>query len=260
MASNTNWPELLKEPGRCDHIVQLYQDVEFLTEAVTDYMSAGLRRGEAALIIATPEHRATFVEVIQPGEPGQVKVLDADETLARFMTSGMPEWKGFHETVGGAIAELRLQYPLVRVYGEIADVLWQKGQREAALRVEEYLNELATLQAFSMLCAYYLDNLDSNAYGGPLESMCKVHTHLIPVRDYARFDRAVDEAATKVLDGPLAQILLSLSANHRPPTQMPSGQATLLWLRQNMPRTADRVLNELRTISACARDPASRAA
>ena len=257
---NTNWPELLRQPGRCDHIVQLYQDVEFLSEAVTDYIGTGLRRGEAALIIATPEHRATFAEVLQPREPGQVKALDAEETLARFMASGMPEWKGFQETVGGAIAELRLQYPVVRAVSDIADVLWQKGQREAALRVEEYWSELATLQTFSMLCAYYLDNLDSKAYGGPLESMCKVHTHLIPVRDYARFDRAVHEAATKVLDGPLAQILLSLSANHQPPTHMPSGQATLLWLRQNMPRTADRVLSELRTISACARDPASRAA
>jgi hypothetical protein len=258
MASNTNWPELLREPGRCDHIVQLYQDVEFLTEAVADYIGTGLGRGEAALVIATPEHRARFST--QPGKPGQMKMLDAEETLARFMTSGMPEWKGFHETVGGAIAELRLQYPVVRAYAELVDVLWQKGQPEAALRVEEYWNELATLQTFSLLCAYYLDNLDSRAYGGPLESMCKVHTHLIPVRDYARFDRAVHEAATKVLDGPLAQILLSLSANHRPPTQMPSGQATLLWLRQNMPRTADRVLDELRTISACARDPASKAA
>jgi hypothetical protein len=259
MASNTNWPELLKEPGRCDHIVQLYQDVEFLIEAVTDYISTGLHRGEAALIIATPEHRARFLQELEPAED-RLKLLDAEETLARFMASGMPEWKGFHETVGGAIAELRVQYPAVRAYGELVDVLWQKGQREAALRVEEYLNELATLQTFSMLCAYYLDNLDSQAYGGPLESMCKVHTHLIPVRDYARFDRAVHEAATKVLDGPLAQILLSLSANHRPPTQMPPGQATLLWLRQNMPRTADRVLNELRTTSTSARDPASRAA
>jgi hypothetical protein len=148
----------------------------------------------------------------------------------------------------------------VRAYGEMTDVLWQKGQREAALRLEEYWTELATLQTFSVLCAYYLDNLDSKAYGGPLESVCKVHTHLIPVRDYARFDRAVQEAAAKVLDGPLAQILLSLSANHRPATHMPAGQATLLWLRQNMPRTADSVLGELRTILACARDRASRAA
>jgi hypothetical protein len=80
--------------------------------------------------------------------------------------------------------------------------------------------------------------------------VCKAHTHLIPVRDYAGFDQAVNAAATKILDGPLAQILLSLSANHPPATHMPPGQATLFWLRHNMPRTADRVLEEMRARGA----------
>ena len=44
----------------------------------------------------------------------------------------------------------------------------------------------------------------------------------------------------------LAQMLISLSANHRPPTQMPLGQATLFWLKKNMPRTADKVLSQVR--------------
>jgi hypothetical protein len=41
-------------------------------------------------------------------------------------------------------------------------------------------------------------------------------------------------------------MLLSLSANHRPTTHMPLGQATLLWLKKNMPRTGDRVLSQVR--------------
>jgi hypothetical protein len=246
-----NWPELLKQPGGCDHIVQLYQDAGFLTEAVADYIGAGLERGEAAIVIATPEHRRRFLEKLAP-KAGQLKLLDAEKTLARFMAGGMPEWKSFHQIVGGAIAELRLQYPAVRAYGEMVDVLWQKGQRDAAIRLEEYWNELRTLQTFSLLCAYRFDHLDSNAYGGPLESVCKVHTHLIPVRDYARLDQAVSDAARKILDDPLAQILIALSANHRPATHMPPGQATLLWLRQNMPRTADRVLDEMRASGAAA--------
>lgn len=52
--------------------------------------------------------------------------------------------------------------------------------------------------------------------------------------------------AKEVLDQPLTQMMLSRSAAHQPATQMPIGQAALLWLRQNMPLTADRVLKELR--------------
>jgi hypothetical protein len=60
----------------------------------------------------------------------------------------------------------------------------------------------------------------------------------------------VDAASRRVLDEPLAQILLSLAANHRTATQMPAGQATLLWLHQNMPRTAEKVLSELRAAAS----------
>ena len=56
----------------------------------------------------------------------------------------------------------------------------------------------------------------------------------------------MSQASKQVLDQPLAQMLLSLSASHRPPTQMPLGQATLIWLKKNMPRTAEKVLAQIR--------------
>jgi hypothetical protein len=114
------------------------------------------------------------------------------------------------------------------------------------LRLEEFWTELAREHEFSLFCGYCVDNLDPQAYGGPLECICKAHTHLIPARDYALFDRAVGEAATRVLEAPLAQALLSLSAAQHTATKMPAGQAALLWLRQNMPNAADLVLREVR--------------
>jgi hypothetical protein len=177
---------------------------------------------------------------------GQLRILDAEETLARFMAGGMPQWKPFQEAIGGLIAELRLEHPTVRAYGEMVDVLWQGGSRAAAIRLEEYWNDLGKLQTFSLLCAYRMDPLDGREYGGPLESVCRVHSHLIPARDPRSFDAAVQAASRKVLDQPLAELLLSLAASHRPETKMPAGQATLFWLKQNMPRTAEKILSELR--------------
>lgn len=229
--------------------MQLYNDLPELADSVGEYIGAGLRRGEAAVIIATPAHRARFQEIIDSPaalKEGRLQMLDAEETLAKFMANGMPQWKSFHELVGGLIAELRLRYPTVRAYGEMIDVLWQRGERAAAVRLEEYWNELGRLQTFSLFCAYRMNPLDSDAYGGPLECVCKAHTHLIPARDAGRFDDAVHAATTAVLDQPLAGILLSLAANHRSLTEMPLGQATLFWLNQNMPRTAGKILSELR--------------
>ena len=230
-----------------NHAAHLYQDSALLAEAVREYVGSGLRDGEAGLIIATPRHRALFVRGLERFvESGQLWVYDAEETLARFMDGGMPDWRTFQEVMGGVIAELRLQYPTVRAYGEMVDVLWQRGEREAAIRLEEYWNELGRLQTFSLLCAYRMDPLDGDSYGGPLESVCRTHSDLVPARDAARFDAAVSAAGAKVLDPQLAQILLALAASHATATRMPAGQAALFWLRQSMPRSADKVLRELR--------------
>jgi hypothetical protein len=244
-----NWTEVLREPAGGDHIVQTYQDTAFLVEAVAEYLGTGLGRGEAAIVIARPEHTARFVEKLGARTADQVVLLDAEETLARFMVDGMPEWTAFREVVGGLIARVRLQYPTVRAYGEMVDILWQQGNREAAIRLEEYWNELGRLQTFSLFCAYAMDPLDAKSYSG-LDSVCKVHTHLIPTRDERQLTEAVGDASRKVLDAPLAKILLSLAERHRGSTHMPAGQATLLWLSQNMPRTADKVLKEVKASTA----------
>lgn len=245
MAMTTDWTELVRYPARGDHMVHLYQEPQFLADAVAQYVLSGLGSGEAAIVIATPGHRRLF-EARGLVQGPALRLLDAEETLARFMSGGQPQWKAFREAIGGPIGELRLRYPAVRAYGEMVDVLWQRGERDAAQRVEEYWNELARLQPFSLLCAYRMDNLDAAAYGGALECVCRTHTHLIPARDYQRFNDAVREASEEVLDPPLARMLLSLSSTHRPPAQMPAGQATLLWLAQNMPRTAARVIEKAR--------------
>jgi len=250
-----NWRELLQEPSGGDHFVQVYKDEAFLLEAVAEYTETGLRRGEGVVIIATPSHRAAFVRRLEGNgvaaeeavQRGQLLLLDAEETLARFAPAGMPEWQSFHMLIGGVIAKLRLEYPTVRAYGEIVDLLWRRGEREAAIRLEEFWNDLAGLETFSLLCAYCMDNLDQAAYSGPLDCLCRVHSHLIAARDYKRFNSAVVEASEAVLDRTLAQMLLSLSERHRLQTAMPQGQATLLWLQHNMPRTAEKVLAQVRS-------------
>jgi DcmR-like sensory protein len=254
-AETADWRELLQEPSGGDHFVQVYKDEAFLVEAVAEYAETGLRRGDGVVIIATPSHRAAFLRQLEGGgvaaeeavQRGQLLLLDADETLARFAPGGMPEWQSFRTLVGGVIAKLRLEYPTVRADGEMVDLLWQRGEREASIRLEEFWNDLAGLQTFSLLCAYNVDNLDQAAYSGPLDCICRVHSHLIAARDYKRFNEAVIEASEAVLDQTLAQMLLSLSERHRPQTAMPQGQATLLWLQHNMPRTAEKVLAQVRS-------------
>jgi hypothetical protein len=219
-----------------NHFVRLYGKEGELADAMAEYVNTGLGRGEAAVVIATQEHRLALQARLRPGGERPV-MLDAERTLARFMANGMPQWQAFHQVIGGLIAELRLSHPAVRAYGEMVDVLWQRGERQAAIRLEEYWNELGRLQTFSLFCAYRMDPCDPALYDGALQAVCKLHSHMIPASDPQRFDEAVQAASRKVLDPELCSIL---------GTVMPGGQATLFWLRQNMPGAAEKVFSELR--------------
>jgi hypothetical protein len=163
-----------------EHFVQLYQDPDLLGEAVARYIGAGLERGEAAIIIATSAHRATFLESIPNGEAamreGKLNVLDAERTLARFMANGMPQWLPFREAIGGLIAELRLRHPTVRAYGEMVDVLWKAGQTLAATRLEILWNGLRRTHHFALLCGYAMANFYEDA---AIDEICGHHTHVM---------------------------------------------------------------------------------
>lgn len=242
------WPDLVRHPAERDHVVHLYQDAAFLIEAVAEFIGTGLTLGQAGLVIARPRHRDQLVTALRARglHPNRaLRFLDARQVLDSVMRGGAPQWSAFEATCGRPLEELRLQYPGVRVYGEMVDILWQDRRRDAALQLEEYWNELGRLRPFALLCAYAIDPLDSAAYGGAFHRVCHAHTHLIPARDYVGFNQAIDEAARRVLSPPLAQMLVSLSAAHPPRTDMPPGQAMLFWLKQNMPRTADKVLRQL---------------
>jgi len=254
MKSGEQWHDLLSVPGTEDHIVQVYTDSAFLVEGVAAYVGTGVKQNEAAILITRPEHRALFeAELVRRGfdvasliARGQLKLFDAADTLGKFMRGGLPDWAAFHEVIGGVIAEARLQYPTVRAYGEMVDILWHEGKQDAAIRLEEFWNDLISLQTFSLFCAYRMDNFASETYGGPLQCICKVHSHLIPARDYAAFNQSVIEASQEVLGAPLAKVLRTISTQAAQSTQMPEGQAALLWLREKMPCTAEKVLDKLR--------------
>jgi len=231
-------PHTVQKP----HIVHVHRDREFLLDAVTEYFEIGLQGGEAGIVIARQDVRRVVKSRF--GDHADLHFLDAERTLARFMSGGMPDWHSFVRFAGGVIAHVRLDNPPgVRVYGEMVDVLWQRGEREAALRLEEYWNELGRLQTFSLFCAYHLDSLDDTQ---TVERICAMHTHFIPARDHSRLDAAIVHATQELLDPQFSSILPSLASVQENATEMPLGHATLLWLARNMPRTAERVLERVR--------------
>src|SRR5437762_6185538 len=56
----TPWQTVVERPAAGDHVVQMYRDPDLLVEVVARYCRQGLATGEAVIVIATREHRASF--------------------------------------------------------------------------------------------------------------------------------------------------------------------------------------------------------
>ena len=71
------------------------------------------------------------------------------------------------------------------------------------------------------------------------------HTHLLPLNP--GLEEALDRAMHEVLGPRLENLRKSMRANHRPAWgKVPPAEALVLWLRNNLPGTADQILARAR--------------
>src|SRR5688500_9382676 len=111
-ATEAPWKRLLAEPGENGHIVQLYQDADFYGEAIAHFTIEGLVRGESIILVATRPHwnlisRRLLARGCEPQEflrRGQLTVLDADDTLPKFMNGNLPDGSIFKPLAKATIA------------------------------------------------------------------------------------------------------------------------------------------------------------
>lgn len=188
----------LADAGHAAHLVQFYDDDEFLCNTLCDYAAEGLATGEPVVIIATAAHQRAFIDALR-AKPFDLEraratrlltLLDAEETLAGFMTGGSPDRGLFEAHVGSLVRDVRAAHQgrPARAYGEMVDVLWKSGNREAAIRLEQMWNELARIEEFSLVCGYRMDGFDSAEDVADFERVCSCHSHVLPTESFSKFD------------------------------------------------------------------------
>jgi PAS domain S-box-containing protein len=182
--------DLVASPGAPAHLVQFYDDDRALADAVARFVAVGLDAGEPVVLIATESHRDAFtvrlraagVDLDDALASGLLVLLDARETLGKFMVDQLPEWSRFQAVVGGALERARAQHDStsVRAFGELVDILWREGYRQAAVLLEEMWNALGKAQSFSILCAYVMGSFYKSSDREAFHQICSAHSHVLP--------------------------------------------------------------------------------
>ena len=168
MSASLSSKEMLFQPVVGNHYVQLYENAEQLTKAVGHFVTNDLSDSQAIVIIATELHIQAFYTYLSQHyfdidhllNTGRLKFFDANKLLIKFVENEVPNGTLFFTTLHSIFKELFRSFQNVRIYGEMVDILWQNGQKVAAIQLEEYWNLLLKNYDFSLLCAYRIDNLE----------------------------------------------------------------------------------------------------
>ena len=143
-----------------DHLVQFYEDDDFLIAGLSDYIGGAIASGHKGIAIATGEHLQGLEHTLKSrglldergvATRGHYTGLRADRMLPLFMDQGMPDEQRFHDAIGSVIcnaagpANARLF-----VFGEMVAILCAtahcsltaNGKHDAAIEVERYFRTM----------------------------------------------------------------------------------------------------------------------
>lgn len=168
-----------------EHHVQLFDSSKSLAETVSAFLLAAFQRGDAILIVATPEHRELLSRHLEEGGvnireaalANRLAIHDAGQTLDKFMRQDAPNPVAFDEVVGTLVARLS-DGRRVCIYGEMVDVLAARGQYKAAYRLEELWNKLGRRETFTLFCGYASGHFGDPRTANVLADICASHSHL----------------------------------------------------------------------------------
>jgi signal transduction histidine kinase len=178
------------------HVAQFYADDTFLLESLSRYIGIALGAGDAAIVIATREHRDGLARILKSRgldvtaalKTGRYVSLDAAETLSTLLVDGWPDATLFAEVIGDLIASTKAisggEDQRIAVFGEMVSVLWSQGKFDAALRLEQLWTDLARTHVFALRCGYPIQGFDRHEHSDVFQKICAEHTGVIPNETY----------------------------------------------------------------------------
>src|ERR1700688_1550432 len=177
------------------HSVQFYADDCFLLDGLSRFIGTALGAGDAAIVVATQAHREALERRLQARglstakaiRQGRYIVLDAAETLQKFMMEGFPDAVRFREVLSNVVVSARGAVGTgarVVAFGEMVSLLWEDGKYDAAIRLEQLWNKLGKAHSFFLHCAYPIKSFSHDHHSEPFLKICSEHSDVIPSDSY----------------------------------------------------------------------------
>lgn len=166
------------------HIVQLFDNDESRARNVASFLAEGYAAHEPMFLIAQPANWTAIITHLERNgvsmqraiADGMFVVKDAQDTLQRVSPFGSPSTGAFQEVLGGTLQALARRGPRVRIYGDMADMLAQRGNFDTLMKLEAIGNQLLATMPVHVLCGYSASVFMPPATHRSLIDICSAHT------------------------------------------------------------------------------------
>src|SRR5437763_2520295 len=151
--SNTSESTLAQD--EFEHFVQFCETDTFLIETISEFISVGLKIGDACIVIATKPHKESLEEQLKligldvaiARDQGLYISIDAASILSKFMVNGSPDPDLFTQVIGEIIMQTANGRHGLRIFGELVALLWAAGNPDAAISLEKLWNDLSEVHS-----------------------------------------------------------------------------------------------------------------
>ena len=172
--------------GQSDvHSVQFFDDAQSRSATVASFLHDGLDDGATLLIVETKEHwQATArllalqrVPIEAAAQSGQLTVLDATDAVTLVGGADGLSSERFDRSVGALVRQLASRARSLSVFGEVVDVFAERGEFDAALRLEALWNALIAQVPMVLLCGYSAARYIDAERAEDFQRICGAHSH-----------------------------------------------------------------------------------
>lgn len=246
------------------HLLVLGRGSGFVDHRLAAFVLSGLENGEGALLVLRVARAARVRALLAKGgidvesaiSEGKLVVLDGASFLARLQAGPMTA-DALARDLAEPLAKIRAATGVehVCVFGDLADVLWHRGERALAIALECAWHGAFKRQTATLMCGYEVDPLDPSEDAPALLQLCRAHGHLSASENAATRGVAINDAINEVLGVRDAGMVGMLRAAAGIPSAAEGGEElTLLWLRTEVPHLAQRILVRARRALASGTD------
>ena len=191
-------------PG--SHGVQFYENEPFVHQAIAEFFTKGAHPGDALILVSRPRTFKAVANELRSGRYGppidandRILFVDAEAVLAQIMEGDAINSARAEQLFKQALSQARPSHAhgAVRLYGEIVDMLCERGLHTTALEFEGLASVLLDLTPqLSILCGYAVERFKDDANAPNLPAVCQKHTHVFPAESFsdalrARYQRDV---------------------------------------------------------------------